>query len=309
MGLSGKVKIVEVGARDGLQNEQRALPVAVRVEFIRLLAAAGLSAIEAGAFVSNKRVAQMAGSDEVLQALAGDGDDATVTNRVSYPVLVPNMRGLDDALQAGAKEIAVFAAASEAFSMNNINCGVDESVERFATVAERALNAGVRVRGYVSCALGCPYQGEVEAAAVARVAGLLRGMGCYEISLGDTTGVGTPGKARAMLECVAEAVPVENLAAHFHDTYGQALANIYAALQVGVRTLDSSVAGLGGCPFAPGAAGNVATEDVVYMLNGLGLNSGVDLHKLGLAAGYICAKLRRRNASKTAAALAATAKE
>jgi len=165
------------------------------------------------------------------------------------------------------------------------------------------------VRGYVSCALGCPYQGEVAAAAVARVAGLLRGMGCYEISLGDTTGVGTPGKARAMLECVAEVVPVENLAAHFHDTYGQALANIYAALQVGVRTLDSSVAGLGGCPFAPGAAGNVATEDVVYMLNGLGLNSGVDLHKLGLAADYICAKLRRRNASKTAAALAATAKE
>jgi len=309
MGLPGKVKVVEVGARDGLQNEQRALPVAVRVEFIRLLAAAGLSAIEAGAFVSNKRVAQMAGSDEVLQALAGDGDDATVMNRVSYPVLVPNMRGLDDALQAGAKEIAVFAAASEAFSMNNINCGVDESIERFAAVVERALNAGMRVRGYVSCALGCPYQGEVAAAAVARVAGLLRGMGCYEISLGDTTGVGTPGKARAMLECVAEAVPVENLAAHFHDTYGQALANIYAALQVGVRTLDSSVAGLGGCPFAPGAAGNVATEDVVYMLNGLGLNSGVDLHKLGLAADYICAKLRRRNASKTAAALAATAKE
>jgi len=315
--LPGTVKIVEVGARDGLQNESRALPVAVRVELIRLLAAAGLTAIEAGAFVSNKRVAQMAGSGEVLRALLDDADDgntvtddSTAPNSVSYPVLVPNMRGLEDALAAGAREVAVFAAASEEFSRRNINRGVDESIERFAGVAERALNAGARVRGYVSCALGCPYQGEVAAAEVARVAGLLRAMGCYEISLGDTTGVGTPGKARAVIERVAAAVPVERLAAHFHDTYGQALANIYAALQAGVRTVDAAVAGLGGCPFAPGAAGNAATEDVVYMLDGLGLDSGVDLTQLRAAGDYICAKLGRRNSSRVAAALAAaTAKE
>lgn len=312
--LPKKVKIVEVGARDGLQNESRAATVAVRVELIRLLAAAGLTSIEAGSFVSAERVPQMANSDAVLKALLADseatvaGDSNAVAHPVEYPVeypvLVPNLRGLDAALQAGAKHIAVFAAASEAFSRKNINCGVDESIERFAAVAERALASNLRVRGYVSCALGCPYQGEVATAEVARVAGLLRDLGCYEISLGDTTGVGTPGKARAMLERVAEVVPVEQLAAHFHDTFGQALANIYAALQVGVRVVDTAVAGLGGCPFAPGAAGNAATEDVVYMLDGLGIDSGVDLSKLRFAADFICAKLERPNYSKAAVALA-----
>lgn len=305
MALPAQVKIVEVGARDGLQNESRALPVAARVEFIQLLAAAGLTAIEAGSFVSSKRVVQMANSDAVLKALLdSDAGESTVASP-AYPVLVPNLRGLQDAMHAGAKEIAVFAAASETFSRNNINCGVDESIERFAMVTERALAGGLRVRGYVSCALGCPYQGEVAVDEVARVARLLRDLGCYEISLGDTNGVGTPGKARAMVERVAEDVPVENIAAHFHDTYGQALANIYAVLQVGVRVVDSSVAGLGGCPFAPGAAGNVATEDVVYMLTGLGIDCGVDMRKLRAAADYICAKLGRRNSSKAAAALAA----
>ncbi|MDD9810620.1 MAG: hydroxymethylglutaryl-CoA lyase [Gammaproteobacteria bacterium] len=314
MMLPKKVKIVEVGARDGLQNESRAATVAVRVELIRLLAAAGLTSIEAGSFVSAERVPQMANSDAVLKALLADseatvaGDSNAVAHPVEYPVeypvLVPNLRGLDAALQAGAKHIAVFAAASEAFSRKNINCGVDESIERFAAVAERALASNLRVRGYVSCALGCPYQGEVATAEVARVAGLLRDLGCYEISLGDTTGVGTPGKARAMLERVAEVVPVEQLAAHFHDTFGQALANIYAALQVGVRVVDTAVAGLGGCPFAPGAAGNAATEDVVYMLDGLGIDSGVDLSKLRFAADFICAKLERPNYSKAAVALA-----
>jgi len=308
--LPQRVKIVEVGARDGLQNESRALTVDTRVEFIRLLAAAGLQSIEAGAFVSAERVPQMAGSDAVLKALAEDSNNGAGDSNASpaypaYPVLVPNMRGLEDAMDAGAQEIAVFAAASEPFSRRNINCGIDESIERFAAVAERALAADLRVRGYVSCALGCPEQGEVAVAEVARVAGLLRDMGCYEISLGDTIGVGTPGKARAMLERVAEAVPVERLAAHFHDTFGQALANIYAALQVGVRALDSSVAGLGGCPFAPGAAGNAATEDVVYLLDGLGIDSGVDMRKLRAAADYICAQLGRRNSSKAAAAMAA----
>ncbi|MDD9822456.1 MAG: hydroxymethylglutaryl-CoA lyase [Gammaproteobacteria bacterium] len=314
MQLPQRVKIVEVGARDGLQNESRAATVAVRVELIRLLAAAGLTSIEAGSFVSAERVPQMANSDAVLKAAlafdahAGGGDSNAAAHPVEYPVeypvLVPNMRGLDAALQAGAKHIAVFAAASEAFSRKNINCGVDESIERFAAVTERALASNLRVRGYVSCALGCPYQGEVATAEVARVAGLLRDLGCYEISLGDTTGVGTPGKARAMLERVAEVVPVEQLAAHFHDTFGQALANLYAALQAGVRVVDTAVAGLGGCPFAPGAAGNAATEDVVYMLNGLGIDSGVDLSKLRFAADYICAKLERPNYSKAAVALA-----
>lgn len=311
MALPRQVKIVEVGARDGLQNEARALPVAARVEFIRLLAAAGLTAIEVGSFVSNKRVPQMANSGEVLRALMADANagDAHVAAAAPaspvYSVLVPNLRGLEDAMQVGAQEIAVFAAASETFSRQNINCGIDESIDKFAAVTERALAAGLRVRGYVSCALGCPYQGEVAAAAVARVAGRLRDLGCYEISLGDTIGAGTPGNARAMLERVAEVVPVEQLAAHFHDTCGMALANIYAALQAGVRVVDSSVAGLGGCPFAPGAAGNVATEDVVYMLDGLGLDSGVDLPKLRAAADFIGAQLERRNPSKAAAAMAA----
>ena len=206
-------------------------------------------------------------------------------------------------MQAGATEIAVFAAASETFSRNNINCGVDESIERFAGVAERALAAGIKVRGYVSCALGCPYQGEVSLDEVARVSGLLHDLGCYEISLGDTIGVGTPGKAQAMIERVAQDVPIEQLAAHFHDTYGQALANLHGVLQLGVRVVDSAIAGLGGCPYAKGASGNVATEDVVYMLDGMGIDSGVALDKLLPAGDYICQQLGRRNHSKAAAAL------
>ena len=296
--LPQRVKIVEVGARDGLQNEARTLPVKTRVELIRLLGDAGLTAIEVGSFVSAKRVPQMAQSGEVLKSLAQ-------LPGVSYPALVPNLKGLDAAMECGATEVAVFAAASEAFSRRNINCGIAQSIERFADVVARALSAGLRVRGYVSCALGCPYQGEVAPGEVARVSGLLRDLGCYEISLGDTIGVGTPGNAHAMLERVAEDIPLAQLAAHFHDTYGQALANIYAALQLGVRVFDASVAGLGGCPYAKGASGNVATEDLVYMLDGLGIHSGVSLPKLLRAGDYICAKLSRDNHSKAAVALSA----
>ncbi|MDD9875282.1 MAG: hydroxymethylglutaryl-CoA lyase [Gammaproteobacteria bacterium] len=303
MMLPQRVKIVEVGARDGLQNETRVLPVETRVELIRLLAEAGLTAIEAGSFVSAKRIPQMAGSGDVLQAALAAMADAGAA--CAYPVLVPNLRGLEAAMQAGATEIAVFAAASETFSRKNINCGIAESIERFAAVAERARAAELRVRGYVSCALGCPYQGEVGPGEVARVAGLLRDLGCHQISLGDTIGVGTPGQARAMVERVAERVPVEHLAAHFHDTYGQALANIHAVLPLGVSVLDSAIAGLGGCPFAAGASGNVATEDVVYMLDGMGIHSGVDMRKLLFAGDYICAKLGRPNQSRAAAALSA----
>ncbi len=298
--LPQQVRIVEVGPRDGLQNEARKLPVQTRVELIRLLGEAGLQSIEAGSFTSPRWVPQMAGSGEVLSAVL------KAVHRlpgVRYPVLVPNLRGLEDALAAGATEIAVFAAASETFSQKNINCGIDASLDRFAGVAERALGAGVKVRGYVSCALGCPYQGEVSFDEVARVAARLRELGCYEISLGDTIGVGTPGKARAMIERVAEGVPLARLAAHFHDTYGQGLANIYAVLQLGVGVLDASVAGLGGCPYAKGASGNVATEDVVYLLDGLGIDSGVALEKVARAGEYICAQLGRGSNSKVAAAL------
>ena len=294
--LPSKVTIVEVGPRDGLQNESRALPVETRVELIQLLGEAGLKSIEVGSFVSPKRVPQMACSGEVMKSLKRVAG-------VSYPVLVPNLRGLDDALESGAVEIAVFAAASEAFSRKNINCGIDESIERFTAVVERALSAGVKVRGYVSCVLGCPYQGEVRSSEVARVARLLYDLGCYEISLGDTIGVGTPGKATAMIERVAADIPVQQLAAHFHDTYGQALANLYAVLQLGVRVVDSAIAGLGGCPYAAGASGNVATEDVVYMLDGMGIYSGVDIDKLMRAGNYICAQLGRGSYSKAAVAL------
>ncbi len=289
------VKIVEVGARDGLQNEARALSVASRVEFIRLLGETGVRAIEVGSFTSAKRVPQMVGSGEVLKSIQRN-------NGVGYPVLVPNLRGLEDACAAGATEIAVFAAASETFSQHNLRCDIAASLERFAVVIERAHAADIRVRGYVSCALGCPYQGAVPSAEVARVAALLYNFGCYEISLGDTIGVGTPRQAQAMLERVAADIPLEKLAVHFHDTYGQALANIYAVLQLGVQVVDSSVAGLGGCPYAPGASGNVATEDVAYLLHGLGLHSGINMPQLLRAGDYICKQLGRRNHSKVAAA-------
>ncbi|BAF87994.1 hydroxymethylglutaryl-CoA lyase [Azorhizobium caulinodans ORS 571] len=295
MAFPADVRVVEVGPRDGLQNEATLVPEAVKVDLIARLAAAGLRTIEAGSFVAPKWVPQMAGSAEVLKA-------APRRPGVSYPVLVPNMKGFEAALAAGAQEVAVFAAASEAFSQKNINCSIAESLARFAPVMEAARAAGVRVRGYVSCVLGCPYQGEVPLAAVVDVAERLSQMGCYEISLGDTIGVGTPRKAVAMLDAVLGALPVEQVALHFHDTYGQALANIYACLDRGVAVLDASVGGLGGCPYAAGASGNVATEDLVYMLEGMGIRTGVDLEALVEAAAFISAAIGRAPASHLAKA-------
>ncbi len=300
MTLPSYVKLVEVGPRDGLQNEPDIVPAALKIELIDLLSETGLSVIEAGAFVSPTWVPQMADSAEVLAGI-------TRKAGVGYPVLVPNMTGFEAARAAGAEEIAVFGAASETFTQKNINCSIAESLVRFQPVAEAARAAGVRVRGYVSCVLGCPYEGEVEPAAVADVAATLFEMGCAEISLGDTIGVGTPAVARAMVEAVAARVPVDRLAVHFHDTYGQALANILACLEAGVTIADSSVAGLGGCPYANGASGNVASEDVLYMLNGLGIETGVDLGRLVAAGRMICAHLGREPASKVARALAGKA--
>ncbi|OHC80610.1 MAG: hydroxymethylglutaryl-CoA lyase [Rhodospirillales bacterium RIFCSPLOWO2_12_FULL_67_15] len=298
MRLPAQVKMVEVGPRDGLQNEPKPVAADVRIELIERLADAGLTAIEAGSFVSAKWVPQMAGTDKVLAGLRPRPG-------VSYSVLTPNMRGLEGALAAGASEVAVFAAASETFSRRNINCSIEESLSRFAEVARAARAKNVRVRGYVSCVLGCPYEGEVAAEAVARVAGSLLEMGCYEISLGDTIGVGTPAKAQAMIDKVAASVPIERLAVHFHDTYGQALANVLAAMTKGVASVDSAVAGLGGCPYAAGASGNVASEDVLYMLDGLRIRTGVDLHKLAEAGRFISEALGREPASKVARVLAA----
>jgi hydroxymethylglutaryl-CoA lyase len=297
MDLPKRVRIVEVGPRDGLQNEPKSVPTAVKVELIERLADAGLPAVEATAFVSPKWVPQMADHSEVLKALRRRPG-------VAYPVLVPNMKGFEAAAEAGAEEIAVFGAASETFSRKNINASIAESLERFAPVCEAARAKGIRVRGYISCVVGCPYEGAIKPEAVAEVAKRLDAMGCYEISLGDTIGVGTPGKVKRMLETVARAVPVERLAVHLHDTYGQALANLYAALELGVATADSSVAGLGGCPYAKGASGNVATEDVVYLLDGLGVETGVDLAKVYDAGRFICDALGRGPASKVAQALA-----
>ena len=296
MSLPHRVKIVEVGPRDGLQNEPGELSVATRVELIESLADAGLSNIEAGSFVSPKWVPKMAGSDQVFAALrARDG--------VTYSALTPNMQGLQAALAAGVKEVAVFGAASEAFSAKNINCTIAESLERFKPVTRAALDAGVAVRGYISCVVGCPYQGDIAPSAVVEVAQQLLDMGCYEISLGDTVGVGTPNRIGAMLEALQAHISTDKLAVHFHDTYGQALANIYRALEMGISTVDSSVAGLGGCPYAAGASGNVATEEVVYLLNGLGIEHGVDLAALAKAGAAISAKLNRPNGSKVGRAV------
>ncbi len=300
MPYPARVKIVEMGPRDGLQNEPAIVPLDAKVELIERLADAGLPAVEAGAFVSPKWVPQMADSAEVLQRIRRKPG-------VSYPVLVPNLKGLESAIAAGAQEIAVFGAASEAFSQKNINCSIAESLERFAPVCAEALAKGLKVRGYVSCVLGCPYEGAVAPAKVAEVAARLIDLGCYEVSLGDTIGVGTPAQARAMLETVARAVPVERLALHFHDTWGQALANILACLDLGVAVLDSAVAGLGGCPYAKGASGNVATEDVVYMLHGLGIETGIDLDALAATGAWISGVLGRPTASKAGRALAARA--
>lgn len=298
MNLPQRVKIVEVGPRDGLQNEKQTVPTQVKIELINRLADAGLKTVEATAFVSPKWVPQMADNAAVMAGIKRQPG-------VSYPVLVPNAKGFEAALAAGAEEVAVFGAASEAFSQKNINCSIDESLERFRPVIEAAQRHNVRVRGYVSCVLGCPYQGEVAPEAVARVAQALYEMGCYEVSLGDTIGVGTPGKTQDMLETVAKRVPVEKLAGHYHDPYGQALANIYASLEMGVPVFDSSVAGLGGCPYAAGASGNVATEDVEYLLSGLGVETGIDLDKLIAAGEFICGALGRASSSKVARALVA----
>jgi hydroxymethylglutaryl-CoA lyase len=296
--LPKKVRIVEVGPRDGLQNEKMEVPTQVKLELIARLADAGLPAVEATAFVSPKWIPQMADHTEVLEVIRSKPG-------VSYPVLTPNLTGFEAARAAGATEVAVFGAASESFSKKNINCSIAESLERFRPVADAARRADIKVRGYISCVLGCPYEGEIAPGKVAEVARALHDMGCYEISLGDTIGTGTPGKTKAMIEACAKAVPIAQLAGHYHDTYGQALANIYASLEMGVATFDSSVAGLGGCPYAKGASGNVATEDVVYLLNGLGIDTGIDLAKLVATGQWICGVIGKEPQSKAARAIAA----
>ncbi len=298
MALPTKVRLVDVGPRDGLQNEKQDVPTETKVELIDRLAAAGLKVVEATAFVSPRWVPQMADAAKVMAAVRGRTD-------VALPVLVPNMKGFEAAVAAGAKEVAVFGAASEAFSKKNINCTIEESLERFRPVVAAARDADVKVRGYVSCALGCPYQGEVKPTAVADVAWALFEMGCYEVSLGDTIGIGTPGAVKEMIEAVGRRVPIKKLAGHYHDTYGMAAVNIYASLQLGVAVFDSSVAGLGGCPYAAGASGNVATEDVVWLLKGLGIDCGVDLDKLVETGRWISARLGREPASRVARALLA----
>ena len=292
------VRLVEVGPRDGLQNERGEVPTAVKVELIERLADAGLPAVEATAFVSPKWIPQMADHTEVLERIRRKPG-------VSYPVLTPNLKGFEAARAAGATEVAIFGAASEAFSQKNINCSIAESLERFRPVVGEAKKHGIKVRGYVSCVLGCPYEGEIQPERVAEVASALYEMGCYEVSLGDTIGTGTPGKTKAMIEACSKRVPLERLAGHYHDTYGQALANIYASLEMGVATFDASVAGLGGCPYAAGASGNVATEDVVYMMNGLGVRTGVDLERLVEIGQWICGVLGRKPASKASLAISA----
>ncbi|HEV8647358.1 MAG TPA: hydroxymethylglutaryl-CoA lyase [Burkholderiales bacterium] len=292
------VRMVEVGPRDGLQNEPGSVPAEVKVALIDRLSDAGLPAVEAGSFVSPKWVPQMADTAEIMARIRRKPG-------VAYPVLVPNMKGLEGALAAKAEEIAIFGAATEAFSKRNINCSIAESLERFEPVCRSALDHGMRVRGYMSVVLGCPYEGEVKPQAVATVSQRLYDMGCYEISLGDTIGTGTPAMAQRMIETVAKKIPVEKLAGHFHDTYGQALANILAVMEMGVAIFDSSVAGLGGCPYAKGATGNVASEDVLYMFGGLGIETGVDMAKLLDAAEFICAQLKRPTVSRAGRALSA----
>jgi hydroxymethylglutaryl-CoA lyase len=298
--MSDQVRIVEVGPRDGLQNEKALVSVEDRIAFVKALVGAGLNTVEVGSFVSPKAVPKMQGSDQVflgVRDLPGE-----------FQVLVPNERGYEGAKAVGAKVIAVFASASEGFSRANINCSVAESIERFKPVIARAQEDGIRVRGYVSCVLGCPYDGEVDVQAVVDVTTTLWDLGCYEVSLGDTIGIGTPAKARALLRACAEAVPMQSLAMHFHDTYGQALANIYAGLEEGCRVIDSAAGGLGGCPYAPGATGNVGTEDVVYMLEGMGIATGVDMAKLLAATNTISSLIGRAPVSRVASALNASKK-
>lgn len=280
------VRIVEVGPRDGLQNESNTLEPEIRANLILDLQSCGLTHIEAGSFVNPNWVPQMDRTAEVLAKLPMGG-------KTTFPVLVPNIRGLEDALAAGAREIAVFAAASESFSLKNINCGIHESIQRFEYVCTEALKHNLRIRGYISCVMGCPYEGEIANSAVQDVAKRLLNLGCYEVSLGDTIGTGNPNLTRQLIDLLSKDIPVTNLGVHFHDTYGQALSNISAALEMGVSVVDSSVAGLGGCPYARGASGNVATEDVVYLLNGLSIDHGIDLHKLVQVGRTICETLDR----------------
>ncbi len=289
--LPKSVKIVEVGPRDGLQNEKGVIPAADKIRFIDLLSDTGLKTIEATSFVSPKWVPQLADAEEVYKGIQK-------RTGVSYPVLVPNEKGMERALAAGVREIAVFTAASESFNQKNINASIAESIERFKPVMAMAAKANVKVRGYVSTVIGCPYEGAIRPEAVARVAKELVAIGCYEISLGDTIGVGTPVKAQAMLSAAAAEVPMDRLAVHFHDTYGQALANIHACLELGVAVVDCSTSGLGGCPYAKGATGNVATEDVLFMLTGMGIETGVDMSKLLAAGAFISGLLQRQPESR-----------
>lgn len=300
MMLPRSVKMVEVGARDGLQNEPGTLPTALKIEFIDRLSATGLKVIEAGSFVSPKAVPQMADTDDVIAGIEKNP-------AVSYPAITFNIKGLERAVASQVKEIAVGTAASETFSQRNTNCSIEESFERCRAICGAAGSEGIRVRGYVSCVLDCPYEGETDPELVAEMAREMADMGCYEVSLGDTIGTGTPERAKAMIAAVAKKVPMEMLGLHFHDTYGQALANIYAGLELGVAVVDSSVSGLGGCPYAPGAAGNVASEDVLYLLNGLGIETGVDFDKLVEAGRFITDAIGRPPVSKVAQAMRAKA--
>lgn len=298
MSLPTHVRLIEVGPRDGLQNEAQPISVADKVRLVDALTDAGLGYIEVGSFVSPKWVPQMAGSADVFAQIQRKPG-------VTYAALAPNLRGFEDAVAAGVKEVAVFAAASEAFSQRNINCSISESLARFVPIMEAARAQGISVRGYVSCVLGCPYEGEVAPEQVAQVARELYAMGCYEVSLGDTIGTGTPGATRRLFEAVSAHVPRDKLAGHFHDTYGQAMANIYASLLEGIQVFDSSIAGLGGCPYAKGASGNVATEDVLYLLEGLGISTGIDMPRLILAGQQICNVLGRPSGSRVARARSA----
>jgi len=299
--LPGQVKVVEVGPRDGLQNEAMPISASDKVALIEQLGEAGVSYIESGSFVSPKWVPQMATSTEVFETI-------NRKDSVTYAALTPNMKGYEAALAANADEVAIFAAASESFSQKNINCSIEESIERFAPIIADAQKRNIKVRGYVSCVVGCPYEGEISPEQVAMVAEKLLEMGCYEVSLGDTVGVGTPASVTKMLQAVSARVPTNKLAVHFHDTYGQALTNIYAALQCGISVIDSAIAGLGGCPYAKGASGNVATEDVVYLLNGLGITTNIDFEKLLKAGWFISEKLGKTPVSKVSTAYLAQQK-
>ncbi|UCV11736.1 hydroxymethylglutaryl-CoA lyase [Dechloromonas denitrificans] len=300
MPLPSKVKIVEVGPRDGLQNEKQVVPTEIKIELINRLADAGLSVIEATSFVSPKWVPQMGDNSAVMAGI-------TRHPAAVYPVLTPNLQGFDSAVQAGATEVAIFGAASESFSRKNINCSIAESLKRFEPVVSAASALEIKVRGYVSCVVGCPYEGAIDPEQAASVAQTLFDMGCYEVSLGDTIGVGNPASIRRMIEACAKRIPVAKLAGHYHDTYGMAIANIHASLQAGVSVFDSSIAGLGGCPYAKGASGNVATEDVVYLLHGLGIETGIDLAKLAFIGDWISSAINRPNGAKAGRALCSQA--